>query len=321
MQEKYNYERRLVNLPVKDRAEIEHVFREFIAFRRERSKRKTLQRDVACLNNWLEFLDHRDIQHMHQFGPGMVESFLEWRRKKNTVYGKPPSQRTLNLDMTALNRCLNWAAEKGLIQQNPFAGKMPLYKGKKAGLPRYLTVEEIAIIEEAAKADSRKTCLYEAFAILVRTGMRSGELCTMDIANVDFERNLIILRPEQTKNKRMRAVPFSGPVRGILQDLIEKARQAGRQHLIYTRTGHSQGGTLMHKKLRNLLNRLGERIKNTRDIHVHTLRRTFISHMIMQGVDPVKVMSWVGHQDWATIKRYLVLAPNYVSEGADVLPY
>lgn len=171
--------------------------------------------------------------------------------------------------------------------------------------------------------ETRMTCLYEVFVILVRTGLRSGELCQLQLDNIDLEKNQITLKSSQTKAHRSRTVFISPKVKEALEGLSEKAKAEKRAHLIYTRSGKTQTPEHINRRLRNLLNKLEKegKIENSREIHVHTLRRTFISHMIMQGIPPIKVMSWVGHQQWNTIKRYLVLSPDYVSQGWDVLPY
>ena len=56
-------------------------------------------------------------------------------------------------------------------------------------------------------------------------------------------------------------------------------------------------------------------------VNVHTLRKTYISHLVMAGVEPVKVMEIVGHREWATMRRYLALAPGYLQNVQDKLPY
>ena len=75
--------------------------------------------------------------------------------------------------------------------------------------------------------------------------------------------------------------------------------RSGRRHLIYTRTGNRQTPDHLGRRLRNLLPVLDRegKIANAEEVNIHTLRKTYISHMIMAGVEPVKVMAIVGHQE------------------------
>ena len=44
-------------------------------------------------------------------------------------------------------------------------------------------------------------------------------------------------------------------------------------------------------------------------------------HMVMNGVNPVKVMTIVGHKEFSTMRRYLYLTPEFSTENVDVLKY
>lgn len=90
-----------------------------------------------------------------------------------------------------------------------------------------------------------------------------------------------------------------------------------------TSSGGRQTPDNLNRRFRNILTRLeeGGKLTDTKSVHIHVLRRTYISHMIMSGADPATVMAIVGHQEWATIQRYLALAPAHVVATGAKLPY
>ncbi len=56
-----------------------------------------------------------------------------------------------------------------------------------------------------------------------------------------------------------------------------------------------------------------------RDCTFHTLRHTFASHLIMQGIDLTNVKVLMGHKDIKMTLRYAHLAPGHTSKAVNVL--
>ena len=54
---------------------------------------------------------------------------------------------------------------------------------------------------------------------------------------------------------------------------------------------------------------------------LHTLRHTFASHLIMQGVDLATVKKLMGHSDIQTTMIYADLAPDHLAEAVDELTF
>ncbi len=142
--------------------------------------------------------------------------------------------------------------------------------------------------------------------------MRSGELCELEIDNIDFERKQITLTAEKTKASRSRIIPMPSKVKEVLKQLVEKALHEKHKHLICTSSGKKQTPEYLAKRMRNLLKNI-EGINDPDEVSIRTLCKTYISHMIMQGTDPIKVMDIVG--------RYLALFPNYVNSDREILPF
>jgi integrase len=148
--------------------------------------------------------------------------------------------------------------------------------------------------------------------------MRSGELCSLTISDIDFAKRQIVLRPENTKAGYMRVIPISTSVAEFLKGLAWEAERLGKKHLFLNSDGTRQTSDNLIRRFRTLLKKLD--LENKDEVNIHTLRKTYISHLIMAGEDPVKVMAIVGHRDWSTIRRYLALSPKYLSQ-IESLPY
>ncbi len=312
-------EKRVLELPVTEHMSIKELFLLYTAHMKEYLKPRSAERDIGSLNTWEKFFKKELIFYLSEIDSEAWARFREWRKKISLKGNKLPSERTINLDLITINKCFKWAIKKRFLSENPFKD-MELYKQKKPSLPRYLTVEEIEAVEDYAAQNSQH--FLPCFSVLVRTGIRSGELCSLEINNIDFERKQIILRPHQTKAGDMRRVPFKDNVAKIFQKQIAEAQKSRRSYLFVTKTGSRQDQRNLNRRFRTILGALEKqgKICNSKEIHIHSLRRTYISHLIMAGVEAVKVMAIVGHKEWSTIRRYLVLSPDYIGEGDD-LPY
>ena len=59
---------------------------------------------------------------------------------------------------------------------------------------------------------------------------------------------------------------------------------------------------------------------NDTDVNFHTLRHTFASQLVMQGVDIPTLKGLLGHSDIKTTMRYAHLAPDHISRGGRHMP-
>lgn len=68
-------------------------------------------------------------------------------------------------------------------------------------------------------------------------------------------------------------------------------------------------------------NRLVKEAQSGPDVHLHTLRHTFASHLVMAGVDLVTVKELLGHSDLKVTQIYAHLAPDHLRMAVTRLPY
>ena len=75
-----------------------------------------------------------------------------------------------------------------------------------------------------------------------------------------------------------------------------------------------------HNMLRNELIKIAEKAGIEDFTKVHTLRHTFASHLVMQGVDLPTVQRLMGHASVETTMIYAHLAPDHLSKAVNKLP-
>ena len=225
-----------------------------------------------------------------------LSDYQNWRKRQFTPRKRPPSNTTINHELKAIRQCFKWASWE-LQFDNPFP-EVKLIKVPKSDRPKYLTIEQISIIEEAVKKDSRNRSFYEAFVVLVRTGMRSNEVCQLEICDIHFDSNQIILPARKTKSSCERFIPISSSLKPFLQEFVQRAINNSESLLLQTSNGSQQKPSNLYHRFRSLLKKLKRngKIDDIENINVHTVRKTYMLYMVMNGVNPIKVMTIVGHK-------------------------
>lgn len=269
------------------------------------------------------------------------------RRAKKTYRGKPLSPVTLRKEVASIRAAWNWGARMGLVE-GPFPGKDVVYpKGDEkppfmtremierrvaqGGLDErevrqlweclFLTKAEIAEFLAFAKQAARPAFLYPLLCFAAHTGARRSELVRVEVADVDFTGGLARIREKKRDHRKrsFRRVPLSSFLVGVLRDWL--AIHPGGPTLF------SQGTVVARSKKRKLGKPPVQGPLTRDELHHylqdlvassswgfvrgwHCLRHSFISACVADGVDQRLLMSWVGHVNEQTHKRYVHFAPS-----------
>jgi len=209
------------------------------------------------------------------------------------------ANRTLTVLKAALNHAWN---EKRVTSRDAWQRVKP-YKGVDAARVRYLSVAEAQRLINAADPDLRR--LIEA---ALQTGARYGELTRLRAS--DFNRDVGTLTITDSKSGRPRHIVLTEEGIDLFTGLT-----AGRGHndIILTKAD----GTLWGKS--HQARPVAEASQNARispPINFHSLRHTWASHAVMNGVPLMVVAKNLGHSDTRMVeKHYGHLAPSYVADA------
>lgn len=206
------------------------------------------------------------------------------------------SPKTIYCESIVVRQLVTFAITRGLILSDPLNG-VKIREPKPTPQPCW-TPDELELILAASKGAQRI-----AFTILADTGLRVGELRWLTWEDVDFKRNVILIRPKsdwRPKSGDQRTVPISDRVRACLVSLP--------RHSPWVLTAapsprHPRGDQQMSE--RRLLRSLKRVLKGV-DLpgHLHTFRHTFISKALASGIPESLVRRWAGHVDEKIIRLY-----------------
>jgi integrase len=217
----------------------------------------------------------------------------------------------VNREIDTVKNMLRKAVEWGYLPNSPGASVKKL----RTGTPhfRYLSGDEASkLLDACGNSDNR--LLYPFVFSALHTGMRLGELTTLEWKDIDFKRGILRVenkKDHHTKNYQVRTIPMNE----FLTEVLRKIPRRLDSSYVFQR----QDGSKFHKMrtgYRNAVMRSG-----IPHVRFHDLRHTFASHLVMGGVDIRTVQELLGHKDIRMTMRYSHLAPDHMRKAVNCLDY
>lgn len=217
---------------------------------------------------------------------------------------------TMNRYRATISMIFQEAIRNGKAEANP-ARLVRLHREAKSRL-RFITYEE----EEEIRAIIRKRCAVHEpeFTLALETGMRRGELYGLERDRVHLERRQLILL--ETKNGTSRVVILTTRAVEALEEL-KKRRSKETDKVCLTRYGEPMISPRAWFELVMEEAIAGNRL--LKDVTWHVFRHTYISRLVMAGVDIRTIQELAGHKDIKMTTRYAHLAPAHKLAAVDRL--
>lgn len=163
---------------------------------------------------------------------------------------------------------------------------------KEKKLPTVLSEREIQLIFSLVKNIKHKTIL----SIIYSCGLRIGEVINLRIEDIDSER--MVLQIKQGKGAKDRVVPLAQNVLVLLRKYYSEYKPIiylfnGDDNLQYSPTS-----------IRNVLKRVVYKTYIRKNVTPHTLRHSYATHLLEQGIDLRYIQVILGHSSVKTTEIY-----------------
>jgi site-specific recombinase XerD len=138
-------------------------------------------------------------------------------------------------------------------------------------------------------------------SLIYSAGLRGQEVINLKIGDVDFERKTIHIR--QSKYKKDRILPLSNAMAIGLRKYL-----AAENPHIWLFNGKQSSSQY---SVRGLSWVMRENLKKTsvkKDVNLHSLRHSYATHLLEDGIDIVTLKNLLGHADITTTMIYLHVA-------------
>jgi integrase/recombinase XerC len=232
------------------------------------------------------------------------------------LYDKGLGKTSVARSLAAVRSLYRWLAQEGVVEQNP--AKLVATPKLPKKLPRVPTIEEMnsvldGAMPEAAAFPERDRLMLE---LLYGCGIRNSELTGINVEDIRLSAEAILIRG---KGKKERYVPFGESVKNALapylplrQVTIAEAHKSTPALLVNRR-----GGRLTTRSVGRIIKKIATAKGLSADVHPHTLRHAFGTHLLEEGADLRAIQELLGHERLATTQRYTQLSMKQVLQVYD----
>jgi integrase/recombinase XerC len=293
--------------------------------RRRSASETSTQVSKAC-NQFLHSLRERNVSaHTIKAYSGDLELFAAYvgprkfdqidhvtvRGFLSSLYEKGLGKTSVARSLAAVRSLYRWLAQEGTVEQNPAALVSTPKLPKK--LPRVPTVEEMNSVldgkmPEIASFPERDRLMLE---LLYGCGIRNSELVGINVGDVRISAEAILIRG---KGKKERYVPFGDAVKSALtiylprrQLVLSEFRKNTPALLV-----NQRGGRLTTRSVGRIIKTIAVAKGLSADVHPHTLRHAFGTHMLEEGADLRAIQEMLGHERLSTTQRYTQLSMKHL---------
>ena len=198
--------------------------------------------------------------------------------------------------------------------RRPWSVEETPYPKKRLHLPVILSQDEVSRLIESALIPFHRTILVTLYA----TGVRRAELANLKVSDIDSQRMVVHVRGG--KGRKDRDVMLSPH---LLEELRQHYRRLGRKPAEWLFPGgrwHTAAEDPITTKVvwyacREAAKRAGIR----KQLHPHTLRHCFATHLLEAGADLRTIQMLLGHSDLKETTIYLHLSQRHLSATASPL--
>jgi integrase/recombinase XerC len=290
------------------KSRLEKCIDEFLRSLREKNASahtiKAYTRDLGEFSAHIANTKFEDIDHVRV--RGFLSELLDRGLTKTSVARA----------LAAVRSLYRWMAREGMVEQNPAALVATPRLPKK--LPRVPTLEEMNTLLDAGMPDcaafpERDQLIFE---LLYGCGIRNSELIGINLDDVRSANEAILIRG---KGKKQRYVLFGDTARAAMNVYLPVRSRvlADKQKRTPALLVNLRGGRLTTRSVGRIVKQIAVARGLPPDVHPHTLRHAFGTHMLEEGADLRAIQEMLGHQRLSTTQRYTQLSMKHVIQVYD----
>jgi integrase/recombinase XerC len=267
----------------------EHV-EEYLRYQYRRYfKGSTIRTSYASLELFLNLIkDKGDIKKVRKRD---LEKFVEHEQDRGMKLA------TVRLRLAVIKAFMRFMIDRGVVNEEVFPWKLKIKMPDI--LPRAMDPEDVErLLKTEVGARDRAMIL-----LLLRTGMRIGELLSTRIIDVIMaERKILIF--EADKNQRGRVVYFSNDAKEALEVWLDK-RNTGVELLFYGQKGRALSYPAARLVFMKYLDKAG---LSQKGYTLHCLRHTYATDLLNAGIPMECLEKLMGHSRLEVTRRYAMLS-------------
>lgn len=232
--------------------------------------RKTVKSYVYSVEKFLEYSKGREIDG------DAVKDYIQHLIKR-----QKPS--TVSANISAIEFFFENVLGKEMSLKHPKRNKP---------IPEVLIAEEVKRLIEATGNVKHRLILR----LLYGCGLRVSELVNLKRQDMNFHEGLIHIRLSKGRKDRFIKIPDS------MRDELESYSKLNNDDTFFA---SSRGSKLTTATIQKIVRNSAQKAGIKKNVHPHTLRHSFATHLLEQGIDLRIIQKLLGHSDIKTTQIYL----------------
>ena len=252
------------------------------------------------IKEYLEYLD-RECLKLYEVEYSDIRFLLEYYHSLGL------KNLSIRRKISSLKGFYKYLCRNNKCKDNPFIYVTLPKKEKK--LPQFLNYNEVIDIFDSIEIvdvfSLRDRLIME---LLYATGVRVSELVNIKLEDINLNRRSINVFG---KGRKERIVFFNKVCKDLLERFIKESKDI--RHDNYLIINHNGNG-ITTRGIRVIMDKV---IKNTsiiKNVHPHTLRHTFATHLLNNGCDLLTVQELLGHASISTTGIYTHVTTEHIKE-------
>ncbi|MGH9679869.1 MAG: tyrosine recombinase XerC [Candidatus Acidiferrales bacterium] len=277
----------------------------------------TLRNYESDLNQFLNFLTPPggDPPVLQEITHVLIREFIaqlhDLRLEKSSIARK----------LAAIRSFFKFSVREGLIGRNP--ARLVATPKLPKRIPAVVSAEDLSTFLDGVVAPppqpsgrGRRPGLDDQNRLLVKrdrailemlyaAGLRVSELTGLNLSDID--RKELMLRVRGKGNKE-RIIPYGGKAEQALEvympvreDILRRAKTRGDSHAVFL---NHHGTRLTQRTVARMLKKYARLFNINWDLHPHSLRHAFATHLLTDGADLRAIQELLGHSSLSTTQRY-----------------
>jgi len=226
----------------------------------------------------------------------IIREFVSW------LYDRKLQKATVARKLAALRTFFKFCVREGVTKQNP-ARLVSTPKLPKR-VPRVLTAEELNTFldQDAMLIPRRDRAILE---LLYASGLRVSELVGLTLGNLDRRGQMLRVLG---KGRKERVIPYGTKAQEALEaywdvraELLKRPHAKAAPESVFL---NHRGGRLTQKSVRLIVKKYSRLANVNWNLHPHSLRHAFATHLLADGADLRAIQELLGHVSLSTTQRY-----------------
>ena len=266
-----------------------------------------------------------------RFGPERGADTIEHtdiRAYLGMLYERGLSKASAARALAAIRSWFKWLARAGYVEQN--VASLVATPRLPKHLPRVPSIEQMARVVDSVSADAASWPARDGaiLELLYGCGIRNAELTGLNLEDLHWANEAILVKG---KGQKQRYVPLGDAAAAALRTYIAErsaklavsdGAKAGTKALfvnLQLRGLDKPGGEarLTTRSVGRIVKRVAMMRGLSADVHPHTLRHAFGTHLLEEGADLRAIQELLGHERLSTTQRYTQLTTAQLTEVYD----